>query len=119
MQAGKSPEMAKITKVESTFQRLQDAAGPVIKNLPFEDAAAARRFLNRMASAIRGLKGNTPVGLIDTKWAAEGLTVADLVKHMTRHKLFFAPAPSGNEEAYMTMHRNFVTYLFVLTQPKK
>jgi hypothetical protein len=116
VQAGKSPEMAKLTKLEVTFQRLQDAAGPVIKNLPFEDA---RRFLNRMAGAIRGMKGNTAIALIDPKWAAEGLTVAELVKHMTRHKVFFGPAPSGNEESYMTMHRNFVTYLFVLTQPKK
>ena len=65
------------------------------------------------------MKGNTAVGLIDPKWAAEGLTVADLVKHMARRKLLFGPAPSGDEEAYMTMHRNLVTYLFVLTQPKK
>lgn len=119
VQAGKAPDPAKVARLEVTFQRLQDAAGPVIKNLPFEDATAARRFLNRMASAIRAMKGNTAVGLIDPKWAAEGLSVADLVKHMTRHKLFFGPAPRGNEEAYMTMHRNLATYLFVLTPPKK
>jgi len=119
VQAGKAPEGAKLNRLEITFQRVQDAAGPAIKNLPFEDAIATRRFLNRMASAIKGMKGNAAVGLIDPKWAAEGLTVADLVKHMGRHKLLFGPAPSGNEEAYMTMHRNLVTYLFVLTQPKK
>jgi hypothetical protein len=119
VQAGKAPEGAKLTRLEVTFQRLQDAAGPVIKNLPFEEATAARRFLNRMAGAIKAMKGNTAVGLIDPKWAAEGLTVTDLVKHMKRHKLLFGPAPSGNEESYMTMHRNLVTYLFMLTQPKK
>ncbi len=119
VQAGKAPEAAKVTKVEVTFQRMQEAAGPVVKNLPFEDAAAARRFLNRMASAIKAMKGNTANGLIDPKWSVEGLTVADLVKHMTRHKLFFGAAPRGSEEAYAAMHRNLVTYLFVLTQPKK
>jgi hypothetical protein len=119
VQAGKSPDSAKVTKLEATLQRAQDAIGPVIKNLPFEDAAAARRFLNRMANAIRGLKGNTAIGLIDPKWAAEGLTVADLVKHMTRHKLLFGAAPRGSEESYTAMHRNFATYLFVLVSPKK
>jgi len=119
VQAGKAPEMAKVTKLEATFQRVQDAAGSVVKNLPFEDAAAARRFLNRMANAIKAMKGTTANGLIDPKWAAEGLTVADLVRHMTRHKLTFASSPRGSEEAYMAMHRNFGTYLFVLNAPKK
>lgn len=119
VQTGKAPEGAKLARLEVTFQRTQDAAGPVIKNLPFEEATSARRFLNRMAGAIKAMKGNTAVGLIDPKWAAEGLTTSDLVKHMNRHKLQFGPAPVGDEEAYMTMHRNFVTYLFVLTQPKK
>jgi hypothetical protein len=119
VQAGKSPDGAKLARLELHFQRLQEAAGPVIKNLPFEEATAARRFLNRMAGAIKAMKGNTAVGLINPKWAAEGLTVADLTRHMARHKLLFGPAPVGNEESYMTLHRNLVTYLFVLTQPKK
>ena len=119
VQAGKAPEAAKVTKLEATFQRVVDASGSVVKNLPFDDAAAARRFLNRMTNAIKSMKGVTANGLIDPKWAAEGLTVADLVHHMTRYKLQFAPAPRGSEEAYMGMHRNFATYLFVLNSPKK
>ncbi len=119
VRAGKVPEPAKVTRLEVTFQRTQDAAGPVVKNLPFEEATAARRFLNRMAGAIKAMRGTTATGLIDPKWAVEGLTVADLVKHMTRHKLLFGAAPRGSEEAYAAMHRNLVTYLFVLTQPKK
>jgi len=119
VQAGKAPEAAKLARLEVTFQRVQDAAGPVIKNLPFEEATAMRRFLNRMSGAIKAMKGNAAVGLIDPRWAAEGLTVADLTRHMTRHKLHFGPAPVGDEEAYVTLHRNLVTYLFVLTQPKK
>jgi hypothetical protein len=38
---------------------------------------------------------------------------------MTRHKLLFGPVASGSEEAYLTMHRNLATYLFVLSQTKK
>jgi hypothetical protein len=119
VQAGKSPDAAKIAKLEATFQKIQDVAPAVIKDLPFDDASAARRFLNRMAGAIKALKSGAANGLIDPKWAAEGLTVAELVKHMTRHKLLFGPAPRGRDEAYSTLHRNLVTYLFVLTQAKK
>jgi hypothetical protein len=119
VQAGKAPDPAKVAKLDATFQKVQNAADGTLKDLPFDDAAAARRFLNRMAGAIKALKGGAAAGLIDPKWAAEGLTVADLVKHMTRHKLQFGPAPRGRDEIYATMHRNLVTYLFVLTQPKR
>jgi hypothetical protein len=119
VQAGKSPESEKLLKLTGTFQKAQDAAAPVIKNLPFEEATAARRFLNSMANAIKALKTGASNGLIDPKWSAEGLTVTDLAKHMTKHKLQFGAAPRGGEEAYATMHRNLATYLFVLNQPKK
>ena len=119
VQAGKSPDAAKIAKLDTTFQKADTVVEQVIKDLPFEDGAAARRFMNRMAGAIKALKAGAANGLINPKWAAEGLTVADLVKHMMRHKLQFGAAPKGRDEAYMTMHRNLVTYLFVLTQPKK
>jgi hypothetical protein len=119
VKAGRGPELAKLTRLETAFDRLQGAAGAVLRNRPFDEAAAARRFLNRMGGAVKGLKGNTPVSLIDPKWAVEGSSVADLVKHMARHKLRFGPAAPGAEEAYATMHRDLATYLFVLTQAKK
>jgi hypothetical protein len=116
---GKSPDSARVAKFEDAFKKLDDASGAVLRDLPFEDAAAARRLLNRMASAIKALKAGEANGLIDPKWATEGLTVGDLVKHMTRHGLVFGPAPRGRDEVYATMHRNLVTYLFVLTQQGK
>jgi hypothetical protein len=119
VQAGKTPDADKILKLEITFHKLQDAVAPVIKDLPFEDAIAARRFLNQMNNAIKALRAGAATGLIDPRWAAEGLTVADLVRHMTKFKLQFAAAPQGGEEAYATMHRNLATYLFVLNQVKK
>ena len=119
VQDGKAPDPAKVAKLDATFQKLQNAAGEVVKDFPFDEATAARRFLNRMASAIKALKTGAAAGLINPKWAGEGLTVGDLVKHMTRHELLFGPAPRGRDEVYSTMHRNLVTYLFVLTQAKK
>lgn len=116
---GKSPEPAKIAKLEITFQQFQDAAAPIIKELPFEDATAARRFINRMTNAIRGMKNGAANGLYDPRWSSEGLTVADLTKQMAKYKLLFRRAPGGSEEAYTTMHQNLANYLFVLSQAKK
>jgi hypothetical protein len=119
LQAGKAPEAAKRTQFEATLQKVQTALVPVAKGLPREDAAAAQRFVNQMANLLKALKAGTGNGLIDPKWSSEGTSVADLVKHMNKHKLQFATAPEGNEESYATLHRNFGTYLFLLTQPKK
>jgi len=119
VQAGRAPEQDKIAKLDLTLQKVQDAAAPVIKNQPFEDAIAARRFLNQMTGALKALKSGAGNGLVDPKWSAEGLTVSDLVKYMARHKLQFAAAPRGGEESYATMQHDLATYLFVLNQPKK
>lgn len=119
LQAGKSPEAMKRMQLEITLEKVEAALPPVVKNLSSADAAAASSFTNQLTTAVKAMKAGVGNGLIDPKWATEGTTVADLVKYMTRHKLRFAAAPSGNEESYITLHRNFATYLFLLTQPKK
>jgi hypothetical protein len=119
VQAGRAPDSDKVSRFEGTLQKAQDAAGPVVKNLPFEDAIAVRSFLNELAGAVKAMKTGAAAGLIDPKWATEGLTVADLTRHMAKHKLEFGPARRGGEEAYETMYRNLVTYSSVLSQPKK
>lgn len=119
LQAGKSPDPSRRSQFEVTLERVEAALGSVAKTLPDEDAATARRFTSQMSNALKAMKAGAGNGLIDPKWSVEGTTVADFVKHMTRHKLQFAAAPSGNEESYMALHRNFATYLFLLTQPRK
>jgi hypothetical protein len=89
-----------------------------MKDLPFDDAIATRRFLNQLANAIRAMKSGLANGLIDSKWAAEGVVVADLTKHMAKHKLMFGPAPAGSDKTYATLHQLLAMYLFVLQQPR-
>ena len=119
VQAGRSPESAKLAKLESTVQRAQDASAPVIKDLPFAEATAAGRFLNQLTAAIPVLKSRSAPTLVNPKWSAEGTTVAELVKHMSKHNLRFAAAPEGNEESYLAVYRNLASYHAVLTSPKK
>lgn len=117
LQAGKAPDPAKVAVFAATVKRAQGAAAPLVKDLPAD--GPARTFLKQLDSVTTALRAGAGAGLIDPKWASEGLTVADLVKHMTKHKLAFAPAPLGRDDSYTALHKNLATYLFVLTQAKK
>jgi hypothetical protein len=116
---GKSVEQAKLMKFEATLKQAQDAAAPLVRTLQFEDAIAVRKFLNQLDAAVKVLKDPSAVGFVNPKWDTEGTNVADLVKHMTKYKLLFGPAGTGNEDAYMALHRGLSGYLFVLSQSIK
>jgi hypothetical protein len=116
---GKPVDQVKMIKFEATLKQVQDAAAPLVRTLPFEDAIAVRRFLNSLESAAKTLKTPSAAGFVNPKWATEGANVEDLVKHMTKHKLMFGAAGAGNEEAYAALHRGLSAYLFVLSQQGK
>lgn len=118
VRAGKSPDAERVARLEAALRELETASAPVLKDLAAGDAEQAKRFLAQLGGAIKALKGGS-TGLIVPAWSSEGLTGADLVKHMTKYKLQFGPAPRGGEGSYETMHDNLTAYLFVLNQPKK
>jgi len=117
--AGKPFEAGKLANLEATLKKTEAVAPAIIREQSFENAIAARRFLNQLAGAVRTLKAGGVAGLVNPTWATEGTSVADLVKHMTKYKLQFGPAVEGDEPSYLALHRALSTYLFVLTQPKK
>jgi len=121
LRSGKDLGAAHVARLEIARQNLENAAAPVIKELPSTDAAEARRFFKRMDGAITALKtGNGSLkGLIDPNWDAEGLSGADLARHMAKYTLRFGSVPRGEEEAYETVYKNLAAYLFVLTEPPK
>jgi hypothetical protein len=119
LKAGRSADSTKVTKLDATLKKLDEAAPPVIRNLAIDDAIAAERFLDQFNSAIKALKGPNIAGLINSKWATDGISVTDLAKHMTKYKLMFGLAPIGSEGSYLSLHKALATYLFVLSQAKK
>ncbi len=121
LRGGKDLDAAHVARLEIARQNLETAAAPVLKELPSTATADARRFFERMDGAITALKtGNGSVkGLLDPNWDAEGLSGADLARHMAKYKLAFGPVPRGEEETYETVYKNLAAYLFVLAQPKK
>jgi hypothetical protein len=121
--AGKPADRGKVAVLEVTVKKAQDLLTPAVKDLAFEDSTAARRLLNQLDATVAVLKGNAAAGLVDPKWATEGTSVADLVRHMAKYKLTFGPVRKGHEEVYLALHRGLAGYLFTLDQsnskPKK
>jgi hypothetical protein len=116
---GKAAEPARATKLEAAVAEARKALAPQVREMSFEDATAARRFLNQLDGAARTFKAPGTAGLIDPAWRVEGTNAAGLVKHLTRHNLLFAPAAAGTEDRYAATHRGLATYLYALTEAQK
>lgn len=116
---GKAADPAKVAKLEADVAKARAILDPITRDLEFEDATAARRFLNQLDSAVGVLKGPNTSGLIDPRWSTEGTSVADFVKHAIKNKLLFGPVPKGEEEAYTALHRGLAAYLYSLNESAK
>jgi hypothetical protein len=111
-----------VARLAEAVKAAQDRLTPAIKDLTFEDAVAARRFLNQLEGAAKVLREPSTAGLLNSKWQTEGASVSDLTRFMARHKLLFGPAEKGDEETYTTLHRGLGGYLMELRKfnsPKK
>lgn len=121
LRLGKPADPQKALKLEEDVRKANAALTPAVNSLPFEDATAARRLLNQLDAAARVLRDPKSGGLINPNWDTAGVTAADLVRHMARHKVQFGRAELGDEEVYATVHHALAAYLVALQQnePKK
>jgi hypothetical protein len=117
--AGKSPDRAAVAQLENTLLRLEQLATPVIRNLSFDEAAAARRFLNQFQNALRTLKSENLHRLWNPNWNTLGANVAELTQYMLKHQLRFDAAPVGSEAAYLALHRALVAYFLAGQKTRK
>ncbi len=116
---GKAADPSKVANLEDVVKKARAALDPTIRDLDFEDATAARRFLNQLDAATPVLKGSGTASLIDPRWGTEGTNIADLIKYMTKLKILFGPAPKGNEDVYVALHRGLAAYLYILNESQK
>jgi hypothetical protein len=76
----------------------------------------AARYLRELKQSTRLLQQEDVAKYFRTEWTPRGSTVASLVQQMTQEGLFFAPAVSGDESYYTSLHRSLVDYDMSLTQ---
>jgi hypothetical protein len=76
----------------------------------------ASRYVRELKSSYQVLQQSDVAKFFKPNWTPQGSTVADLVKQMTQQGLRFAPATSGDEPYYTSLHRSLVDYDIGLAQ---
>jgi hypothetical protein len=93
-----------------TVDRFQKDLARRATNLPPTQYREAKRFLTDLDDALTALRQPDAGEYFTGKYIAKGKTIPELVQHMTRQGLRFAPAVAGDEAAYAALHRALVTY---------
>lgn len=70
----------------------------------------ASRYAKDLKSGYQVLQQSDVARFFKPNWTPQGATVAELVQQMTKEGLSFAPATSGDESYYTSLHRSLVDY---------
>ncbi len=92
--------------VASINRQLRTGGG----DLPFDLYTGAKTFLNNLDDAIRASRQRDVGNYFTGKFALRAKTVPELVEHMVKQGLRFAPAVPGDEQAYVALHQAVVNY---------
>jgi hypothetical protein len=101
-----------VGKIEEELarQKAEEQKASEIRKLPTTEYIKTKRFVAQLGEAVRVLGQPEAKNYFNGKYAARGETVTELVDHMTREGLRFAPALPGDEAGYEALHRAFVAY---------
>jgi hypothetical protein len=99
-----------INALTRATERLQQYLAGHSRDLPPGQYVAAKRFLGDLEEALKALQQPDAADYLAGKRAARGRTVAEMVRSMTEQGLQFAPATSGDEAAYLALHRALASY---------
>jgi hypothetical protein len=105
-----------LNSIRSTLKQLERSLDAQAADLTPSEFTEASRYLRELKEASRVLQQSDVSKYFRTEWTPQGSTVAELVRQMTREGLRFAPAVSGDEPYYTTLHRALVNYDMGLSQ---
>jgi hypothetical protein len=99
-----------LDSLESSLNGLNIAINSHIDDISPTQLVQASRYARELKEAYQVLQQNDGAKVSKPSWSAQGSTVTDLVSQMGQQGLRFAPATSGDESAYTSLHRSLVTY---------
>jgi hypothetical protein len=105
-----------VGKIEEELarQKAEEQKTSEIRKLPTTEYIKTKRFVAQLGEAVRVLGQPEAKNYFNGKYAARGETITELVDHMTREGLKFAPALPGDEAGYEALHRAFVAYFVTI-----
>jgi hypothetical protein len=105
---GLQPET--LQDMENALGKLNGRLADNIKNMSTPRHVESKRYLGELQEALKLLEKPHAGNYFNGKFSARGKTVAELIHHMSKQGLRFAPAVSGDEAAYENLHRALVVY---------
>jgi hypothetical protein len=99
-----------VDEVGATLKELQEAIDALAQDLSPSQFIEASRYTRELKSGYQVLQQSDVAKYFQSTRTAQGATVGDMVKQMTKEGLRFAPATSGDEPYYTSMHRLLVDY---------
>jgi hypothetical protein len=87
-----------------------------MRDMAFQDAADTARFFHRLEAAARVARDPAMAPAFVPSWSALGVTVKELVRHMSKYKLTFAPATPADGGAYDVLYRGLSDYYLGLAR---
>jgi hypothetical protein len=100
-----SVEVGKLRDMQDALRRLDQQVDDDSQDLTPSEYTDAKRYINQLSDAVKALEDPRISKYVPARWEAKHNNVAELVKTMTDNGLRFAPAVSGDEDAYMTLYR--------------
>jgi hypothetical protein len=92
--------------VDTLHKQLRKSGG----DLPFDLYTEAKTFLNNLDASLTALRQHDVGSYFTGKFAIKAKTVPELVEHMAKQGLQFAPAMPGDESAYTALHQALANY---------
>jgi hypothetical protein len=110
-QAGKGQvDAGVLTQMNESIDRMLADLAANIKEMPPAQYIESKRYLTGLRDATKTLGRNDIANFFNNKYSARGKTVIELVRNMTKDGLRFSPSASGDEAAYMALHRMLAAY---------
>jgi len=96
--------------IRAALQLLNDKVNQAVNDMTPSEYVEARRYLAQLNAAFKILTDPNAAAYFNRKYAAQGKTVAELVKYMADNGLRFAPAKQGDEPAYKALQNALASY---------
>jgi len=103
-------DSALLKDVNADFKALNTILNDGADDLSPAQYIEAKRYLNSLGLAIKALSDSKVANYFNNTWNAKGKTAAELVNHMTKEGLTFAPAAPGDEAAYTALYHALRSY---------
>jgi hypothetical protein len=115
--ASNSVDVDTVQGMTSTVDSLTSQLKQNVDDISANDYIKAKRFLRELNETITILQDPNVSKYVNQTWSARGNTVAALTQEMTRQGLRFAPATTGDQPAYVSLHSAMVAYFVFPDKP--